>query len=309
MLVRGWRTSGSRAINGTRHNILDTPVIKMRLDKGEGVTKLATEFNVGKASVGDINELMEEDGETAEFLTDDDIAAAVTQEPMEEEGSDDETQCDKKDVVPHADGAAALALRYLEQQPDTTPADVLFMRRWRNYASSKRLSSLHSMASASRNIKKIALVLEILIHRESDERQIEEETNVWTEHRNLHLIMHLKDSRAQRRVKKYQLKHNSFGHYIYRRNSSPAQAYAYKHLFDNLIFFHFLPQRLRLGALVNVFLSIDGAHFWLNGYVNKQNCRIWSEANPQVYVETPLHPEKLTVWCALWAGGILLQKR
>ncbi|GFV94411.1 hypothetical protein TNCV_3352491 [Trichonephila clavipes] len=53
----------------------------------------------------------------------------------------------------------------------------------------------------------------------------------------------------------------------------------------------------------------DEAHFWLNGYVNKQNCRIWSEANPQVYVETPLHPEKLTVGCALWAGGILLQKQ
>ncbi|GFY24059.1 hypothetical protein TNCV_1011121 [Trichonephila clavipes] len=57
------------------------------------------------------------------------------------------------------------------------------------------------------------------------------------------------------------------------------------------------------------FWSCDEAYFWLNGYVNKQNCRIWSEANPQVYVETPLHPEKLTVWCALWAGGILLQKR
>ncbi|GFS57586.1 hypothetical protein TNCV_1402341 [Trichonephila clavipes] len=56
-------------------------------------------------------------------------------------------------------------------------------------------------------------------------------------------------------------------------------------------------------------LFSDEAHFWLNGYVNKQNCRIWSEANPQVYVETPLHPEKLTVWCTLWAGGILLQKR
>ncbi|GFW04773.1 hypothetical protein TNCV_4880091 [Trichonephila clavipes] len=56
-------------------------------------------------------------------------------------------------------------------------------------------------------------------------------------------------------------------------------------------------------------LFSDEAHFWLNGYVNKQNCRNWSEANPQVYVETPLHPEKLTVWCALWAGGILLQKR
>ncbi|GFU93140.1 transposable element Tc3 transposase [Trichonephila clavipes] len=53
-----------------------------------------------------------------------------------------------------------------------------------------------------------------------------------------------------------------------------------------------------------IFFS-DEAHFWLNGYVNKQNCRIWSEANPQLYVETPLHPEKLTVWCALWAGGII----
>ncbi|GFW28365.1 hypothetical protein TNCV_4640301 [Trichonephila clavipes] len=56
-------------------------------------------------------------------------------------------------------------------------------------------------------------------------------------------------------------------------------------------------------------LFSDEAHFWLNGFVNKQNCLIWSEANSQVYVETPLHPEKLTVWCALWAGGILLQKR
>ncbi|GFX78543.1 hypothetical protein TNCV_29831 [Trichonephila clavipes] len=56
-------------------------------------------------------------------------------------------------------------------------------------------------------------------------------------------------------------------------------------------------------------LFSDEAHFWLNGYVNKQNCRIWSEANPLVYIETPLHPEKLIVWGALWAGGILLQKR
>ncbi|GFT27656.1 uncharacterized protein TNCV_3570301 [Trichonephila clavipes] len=62
-------------------------------------------------------------------------------------------------------------------------------------------------------------------------------------------------------------------------------------------------------VLIVLFTCYDEAHFWLNGYVSKQNCRIWSEANPQVYVETPLHPEKLTVWCALWAGGILLQKR
>ncbi|GFX56668.1 uncharacterized protein TNCV_494161 [Trichonephila clavipes] len=29
-------------------------------------------------------------------------------------------------------------------------------------------------------------------------------------------------------------------------------------------------------------LFSDEDHLWLNGYVNKQNCRIWSEANPQV---------------------------
>ncbi|GFV48407.1 hypothetical protein TNCV_3026771 [Trichonephila clavipes] len=66
-----------------------------------------------------------------------------------------------------------------------------------------------------------------------------------------------------------------------------------------------LGDRAKLASLLT---TSDEAHFWLNGYVNKQNCRIWSEANPQVYAETPLHPEKLTVWCALWAGGILLQK-
>ncbi|GFX12323.1 putative DD41D transposase [Trichonephila clavipes] len=53
-----------------------------------------------------------------------------------------------------------------------------------------------------------------------------------------------------------------------------------------------------------ILFSVE-AHLWLNGYLNKQNCRIWSEAVPQVYVETPLHPEKLTVWCVLWAGGII----
>ena len=28
-------------------------------------------------------------------------------------------------------------------------------------------------------------------------------------------------------------------------------------------------------------LFSDEAHFWLNGYINKQNCRIWSEENQQ----------------------------
>lgn len=52
-------------------------------------------------------------------------------------------------------------------------------------------------------------------------------------------------------------------------------------------------------------LFSDEAHFWLNGYVNKQNCRIWDEEQPEEVQELPLHPEKTTVWCGLWAGGII----
>ncbi|GFU13798.1 transposable element Tc3 transposase [Trichonephila clavipes] len=79
---------------------------------------------------------------------------------------------------------------------------------------------------------------------------------------------------------------------------------------DNLVALHFKYHQARCRfvewaqneiAVVPDFhkriLFSDEAHFWLKGYVNKQSCRIWSEANSQVYVETPLHPEKLTVWC------------
>lgn len=48
-------------------------------------------------------------------------------------------------------------------------------------------------------------------------------------------------------------------------------------------------------------LFSDEDHFWLNGYVNKQNYRFWSDDNPQVIVKTPLHPQKVTVWYDLWA--------
>lgn len=49
----------------------------------------------------------------------------------------------------------------------------------------------------------------------------------------------------------------------------------------------------------------DEAHFHLNGYVNKQNCRIWGTENPFSLCESPSHPSRLTVWCGIWAGGVL----
>ena len=53
-----------------------------------------------------------------------------------------------------------------------------------------------------------------------------------------------------------------------------------------------------------IFFS-DEAHFELGGYVNTQNFRIWGSENPHVIVERPLHPPKVTVWCALWSGGVI----
>ncbi|GFW16958.1 uncharacterized protein TNCV_2760861 [Trichonephila clavipes] len=54
----------------------------------------------------------------------------------------------------------------------------------------------------------------------------------------------------------------------------------------------------------------DEAHFWLNGYVNKQNCRIWSEANPQKNPVTYRKTDCLVRFMGWWNHwSVLLQKR
>lgn len=42
--------------------------------------------------------------------------------------------------------------------------------------------------------------------------------------------------------------------------------------------------------------------FELDGFLNKQN---WGVENPHEIVEKPMHPQKVTVWCGLGAGGII----
>ncbi|XP_054744546.1 uncharacterized protein LOC129248965 [Anastrepha obliqua] len=49
----------------------------------------------------------------------------------------------------------------------------------------------------------------------------------------------------------------------------------------------------------------DEAHFRINWYVNKQYCQFWSEDQPEELQELPMYPDKVTVWCGLWAGGII----
>ena len=47
------------------------------------------------------------------------------------------------------------------------------------------------------------------------------------------------------------------------------------------------------------------AHFCLGGYVNNQNCRIWGLDNPKMIIGKPLYPQRVTLWCGFWAGGIM----
>ena len=49
----------------------------------------------------------------------------------------------------------------------------------------------------------------------------------------------------------------------------------------------------------------DEVHFYLGEYVNKQNCRIWGTENPLAYIEKPMHPKRVTVWCGFWSRGII----
>ena len=49
----------------------------------------------------------------------------------------------------------------------------------------------------------------------------------------------------------------------------------------------------------------DEAHFQLNGTVNKQNCRFWGDMNPRQIHFTPLHPQKVTIWCGVTSQFII----
>jgi hypothetical protein len=48
----------------------------------------------------------------------------------------------------------------------------------------------------------------------------------------------------------------------------------------------------------------DEAWFHLSGYVNSQNMRIWASENPHAFNETPIHPQKVGVWCAISAQRV-----
>jgi hypothetical protein len=58
-------------------------------------------------------------------------------------------------------------------------------------------------------------------------------------------------------------------------------------------------------SFIDNFFMSDEAHFHLSGIVNKQNTRFWATENPRLLLETPLHSERVTVWCAISSQHII----
>lgn len=58
------------------------------------------------------------------------------------------------------------------------------------------------------------------------------------------------------------------------------------------------------GFIKNIIFS-DETHFHLNGFVNKQNCRIWENENPEIIHEKQMYPQRVTVWCGFWRKGLI----
>ena len=55
----------------------------------------------------------------------------------------------------------------------------------------------------------------------------------------------------------------------------------------------------------NHLIMTDEANFHLCGYVNTQNCRYWTPADPRELHETPLHSVKVNVWCGIALFGVI----
>ncbi|XP_039301292.1 uncharacterized protein LOC120356416 [Nilaparvata lugens] len=58
-------------------------------------------------------------------------------------------------------------------------------------------------------------------------------------------------------------------------------------------------------SFANKIIFSDEAHFHLNGFINKQNCRIWGSENPRIISEREMHAQRVTVWCGFWSGGVI----
>ena len=62
------------------------------------------------------------------------------------------------------------------------------------------------------------------------------------------------------------------------------------------IFYEWAPGKLATDPfLFRKIVFSDETHFWLNEYVNKQNCRLWSEDQPEDLQNVPMHLENAVI--------------
>lgn len=66
-----------------------------------------------------------------------------------------------------------------------------------------------------------------------------------------------------------------------------------------LAYCHWFVNNLMNDDLLDLTFFSDEAWFHLSGYINSQNMRMWSNDNPHVFTESPLHAQKIGVWMAV----------
>lgn len=87
---------------------------------------------------------------------------------------------------------------------------------------------------------------------------------------------------------------------LYTQQLLPAD-HAARATFSELMLQKIESQEIPLGSI----LITDEAHFYLHGDVNKQNVRYWSDENPRLINEEPLHSPKVTVWMGIAEWGVI----
>lgn len=82
------------------------------------------------------------DSEEKEEITDNEIIKMIDHQATSNADSGEEDEGNQQQKVTHLGGLMFLknALRYVEQQPEVTPSDILFLKRWSLLAARKRCS-------------------------------------------------------------------------------------------------------------------------------------------------------------------------
>jgi len=102
----------------------------------------------------------------------------------------------------------------------------------------------------------------------------------------------------------HRLRHQDLELSVYKIQTS--QAMSNQDFTKRLDFGKFMLEQIQSGAIDPGRIIFTGeAHFHLDGYVNKQNYRIWGTEKPSIRTK-PLHPQRGTVWRGICEERLLV---